>query len=262
MEELKFKNTVRDNPKDSDILREEYVEGANNHWKIVDNVNIKVRDQYDQQDTYKACSAYWLTAIYNWYQAVEFGEKGIIFEQDDPRRKRLAFQAERWYPNEWASLQDMMSFFKKRGLIDWYVRCKTAEECKNAINNWYLIYTWSNKCSWSATSKNKEFTEWNWGGHCFSIIDYDNTGFIAINSFWTDWGKKWFFHINYDKYWLIFSTYAIIDHDDSGKLGELLFNIEYQKAQELGITNWTKPNDPATRKEVAVMVYRIYNKLK
>ena len=37
--------------------------------------------------------------------------------------------------------------------------------------------------------------------------------------------------------------------------------MEFDKAIELGITNWTRPDDPMTRREWAVMVYRLYKKL-
>lgn len=252
-------NAVYDNPSKYDITWEEYAEWYNK-WKIADKYKIKVRNQYDNKDTYKACSAYWLTAIFNWYQLREYDENGIEFEQDDPRWKWLAFQAERWYPDIGASLQDMMSFFKKRWLIDGYVKCNTAQEVKNAINNWCLIYTWSNQCSRSQTSANKEFVKWNGGAHCFSIIDCDDTGLIAINSFGCSWGDDGLFHINDDKYGLLYSTYAIVDHDDTGKLAELVYKAQYQKAIELWITNWTRPEEPATREEVAVMIYRAMKK--
>lgn len=260
MEELKVLDGTYDNPSEYDILWEEYAEGLAK-GKVADKYQIKVRNQNANADTLKGCSVYGLTAIYNGYQLREYDENWIEFEQEDPRWKWLAFQAERGYPNSWASLQAVMTFFKNRKLIDGYVKCVNAEECKNAINNWCLIYTWSSKCSWSATSKAKEFMyDANWASHCFAIIDFDDTGFIAINSFGEKRWDKGFFHINFDKYQHLFSTYAIIDHDDTWKLEDLVFNVQFQKAIELWITNWTRPDDPATRREVSVMVYRAMKK--
>jgi hypothetical protein len=40
-----------------------------------------------------------LTAIFNGNQILEFEKQGIEFVQEDPRWKRLAFQAERGYPD-------------------------------------------------------------------------------------------------------------------------------------------------------------------
>lgn len=254
--EPKVLNAVYDNPSEHDILWEEYAEWLSK-WKLADKYKIKVRNQNANNDTLKWCSAYGLTGIYNWYQLREYDENWIEFEQDDPRRKWLAFQAERGYPNSWASLQDMMSFFKRRWLIGWYARCKTVEECKNAINNGFLIYTWSNKCSWSKTSKAKKFVyDTSWAAHCFFVENYSDEGFTAVNSFWETWWDNGRFTIPFDDYWNIYSTYAIIDHDDTGKLWELVFNAQFQKAIEMWITNWTRPDEPATRKETAVMIYR------
>lgn len=264
-EELKQMECVKDVPSKSDFLWEDFIWDEYVEWgtkKIVDQVKIKVRDQYDQKDTYKACSAYGATAIYNWYQSVEFMNQWLEFEQEDPRWKWEAYQATRWYPDKWASLQEIMTFFKNRWLIDWYVKTKNVEETKNAIKNWYLIYTGSDKCWWSATSKAKEFVyDANGAAHCFSIIDYDDTWFIAINSFWEDWGDKGLFHINFDKYQYIYSTYALIDHDDRWKIDELVYKMEFEKAIELWITNWTRPDEPMTRREWAVMNYRVLKKV-
>lgn len=253
-----------DDPKETDFKRSDYFDGEYSEWttkKVVDQVKIKIRNQYDQKETYKACSCYWLTGIFNGNQSVEFLKQWIDFEQEDPRRKRLAFQAERWYLDKGASLQEMMSFFKKRGLIDWYVLCENAEQCKNAINNWFLIYTWTNYWSRSMTSKTWELTLTDkTTGHCYFIEDFDETWFVAVNSFGEKWWKGWRFHINFEKYSKLFSTYAIIDHDDTGKIDQMLFDLEYQKAIENKITNGTRPNDPVTRKECAVMSYRVLKK--
>lgn len=257
MDELVLtQNAIYDNPWKYDIQWEDYVEWAKGKkfpWK-----KLKVRNQNAYKDTVSGCWVYGLTYIYNGNQINEFEDKWIEFEQEDPRWKWYTFQAERWNPwNVWSSLQECMSFFKKRWLIDWYVKCNTIEECKNALNNWCWIYTWTTKCNWKQAKANKEFAyDPNWAAHCIAIVDYDDTGFISINSFGEYWWDKWYFHINYDMFDNLFSKYAIVDHDDSGKLDELVFNAQFQKAIELGITNWTRPDDPATRKEVAVMIYR------
>lgn len=259
-EELKELNAVYDSPSIYDLQWSEYVEWVWDKAKFP-REKLKVRNQYDQRETYKACSCYWLTAIFNWNQILEFAKQGIDFEQENPRWKRQVFQAERWYPDCWASMQDMMKFFKKRWLIDWYLQCNTPQECRNVINNWFGIYTWSKKCSWSKTSKAKSFVyDKDWANHCFAIVDYDDNWLIAINSFWESRWDKWYFYIPDENYKDLFSTYAIIDHDDTWKIQEMLFNVEYQKAIELWFTNWTRPDDTATRKETAVMIYRAYKK--
>ena len=258
---IEEKDYIYDNPSEYDILRKDYVEWEGKQrfpWK-----KIKVRNQNAYKDTVSGCGIYGLTAIYNWNQLNEFADKGIEFEQEDPRWKRYTFQAERWNPwNVGSSLQDCMSFFRKHWLIDWYLKCTTVEECKNAIKNGCGIYTWSNKVSWKESSKNKELTQGSGWAHCVALVDYDDTWFIMINSFGTNWWDNWFCHVNYDKFNLLFTTYAIVDHDDSGKLSELIYKAEFNKAIELGITNWTRPDEPATRREVSVQIYRLYKTIK
>lgn len=260
-EEMKLLNTfeIWDEPDERDFLWSEYAEWGNRvkfPWR-----QLKVWNQYDNSETYKACSVYWLTGIFNGNQILEFNKQWIEFEQEDPRWKWLAFQAERWYFNSWASLQDVMKFFRNRWLIDWYVKSVTAQECKNAIKNGCWIYTWSSKCSWSKTSKAKQFVyDEDWANHCFAIVDYDDNWLWAINSFGEWWWDKGWFYIPDENYKDLFTTYAIIDHDDTGKIEELRYKMEFDKAIELGITNWTRPDEPATRREVAVMVYRAMKK--
>lgn len=254
-------NAVYDRPDERDFLWSEYCEWLGDKVRFPGR-ELKVWNQYKDSDTYKACSCFWLTGVFNWGQILEFRKQGIEFEQEDPRWKWLAFQAERWYLNSGASLQDMMKFFRNRWLIDWNLLCKTAQECKNAINNGCGIYTGSKKCSWSKTSKAKQFVyDENWANHCFMIWDYDENGLRALNSFgenWWDWG---WFYIPDENYKDLFSTYAIVDHDDTGKIEEMRYKMEFNKAIEEGITNWTRPNDNMTRMEWAVMVYRAYKKL-
>ena len=262
-EDMKLMNMfeVYDAPDERDFLYSEYVEWLGDKIKFPWR-ELKVRNQYSQSETYKACSVYGLTYIYNGNQIIEFGKQWIEFEQEDPRWKRTTFQAERWYLDSWASLQDVIKFFKNRKLIDWYVLAKSANECKNAINNGFWIYTWSSKCSWSKTNKAKEFVyDKDWANHCFSIVDYDDNWLWAINSFGESWWDNGWFYIPDDCFKYLFSTYAIVDHDDTGKIDELRYKMEYNKAVELGITNGTRPDEPMTRREWAVMVYRAYKKL-
>jgi len=231
-------------------------------WPIRDTLINKIYDQFDQSSTYKACTCYWLWIINNWNNLAEYWSKWFDYEQQDPKWLRHTFQSTRWYPNKWSSLQEMMRFYKKMWLIDWYMRANTIEECKHAIDNGFLIYTWTKSCNWRETSKKKAFVyKKNWWWHCFSIVWYNDKWFIAANSFGTDRWDAWYFTIPYDDYKYLYSKYVIIDKDDTWTLKNLEYQREFQKAIELWITNWDRPNDKASRKEVAVMIYRLYKKL-
>ena len=260
-EELKLLCAVEDRPDERDFLWSEYCEWLEEKSKFPGR-ELKVRNQYDNKETYKACSAYGLTAVYNGWQIIEFRKQGIEWEQEDPRWKWNVFQAERGYLDMWASLQDMMKFFIKREKIDWYVLCKSVQECKNALKNWFGLYTGSKECSWSKTSKAKSFVyDKNWANHCFAIVDYDDNGLYAINSFGKNWWDNGWFYIPDEYYKNLFSTYVIVDHDDTGKIDEMRYEMEYNEAIKMRITNWTRPDDKMTRKEWAVMVYRAFKLL-
>lgn len=260
-EGLIIPNAVEDRPDERDFLWSEYSEW-DTEFKAFPWDKLKVRNQNAQKETYKACSAYGLTAIYNWLQLLEFAKRWIEWEQEDPRWKWNVFQAERGYPDSGASLQDMMKFFIKRWKIEWYLKCNTAQECKNALSRGCGIYTWSAKCNWTKSGKEKKFVySENGSKHCFAIVWYDDNWLVAINSFGENWGDKWYFYIPDENYKDIYSTYAILDHDDTWQIEAMRYEMEYNKAIELGITNWTRPDDTMTRKEWAVMCIRTYKKI-
>jgi len=254
--------TVVDNPSSQNYIRDDYMHEYSK-W-VASKFNkekIKVRDQFDDSTTYKACTNYALCAVYNWYNVSEYESKWVEFEQVNPKTYWHIFQNSRWRPNVWSDVQTMLKFYRKMWWIDWHMEAKTTEWAKNAIDNWFVIYTWSSKFDWKKSWEQKKAVLWNWGWHAFSIIWYDTNWFIAINSFGADWWDKWYFTIPYEHFDKLFSKNVVIDKDDTGIINELNFEREYRKAIELGITNWLDPDKPATRKEVAVMIRRATNNL-
>jgi len=136
------------------------------------------------------------------------------------------------------------------------MRADTMEWCKNAIDNWFIIYTWSSKFDWRKSWASWVAELWNWGWHAFIIDWYNNRWFTCPNSFWEDRWDGWYFTVPYEYFDKMFSKNVIIDKDDTWIISRLSFDREFQKAIEAGITNWERPNEPATRKETAVMIYR------
>jgi len=250
---------TEDRTDERDYIFEDHFWDEFGNWltQIWNNKKMEIRDQYDQKLTYKACSWYWLCAIFNWYNVEEYKMQWLKFDQENPKWKWKAFQEMRWYPDIWASLQDQMKFYIKNGWIEWYMRSNTLQWTKNSLDNGFLIYTWSNKCDWRKTGASWIFVKkLNWGGHCFSIIGYNEKWFIAVNSFGYDWGDDGYFIIPFENYNDLFSKNIIFDKDDTWIIKNLNYENEYKKAIELWITNWTRPDDNVSRKEGAVMAYR------
>ncbi len=230
-------------------------------WKrkssMWDKKDMKVYNQFHQKTTYKACTCYGLWSIYNWNNVQEYNSKWFNYKEEDPKHKRHAYQTMRWRPNVWSSLQNMMKYYIKNKRIEWYMRAKTLEWVKNAIDNWFLIYTWTNKCNWRKAGSKWEFVyDKKWGWHCFAIIWYNKDWLIAVNSFWTDRWNDWYFTIKYEHFKYLYSMNVIVDKDDSWILNNLKYENEFKKAIELWITNGSDADKPATKKQVSVMIYR------
>ena len=255
--------TVVDNPSSQDYIREDYMkEYARWISSKFDKTKVKVRDQFDDPTTYKACTNYALCVVYNWYNVFEYANKWLNFEQVNPKTYWHIFQNSRWRPNIWSDIQTMLKFYRKMWWIDGNMRADTIEWAKNAIDNWFLIYTWSDKFDWKKSWEQKKAVLWDWGWHAFSIVWYDTKWFIAINSFGSDWGDKGYFTVPFEYFNKLFSKNVVIDKDDTGIINELNFEREYKEAIELGITNGIDPDKPATRKQVAVMIRRAIKNLK
>ena len=265
MRDIDYENILdtHDEPSSKDWLYSDFIKNIEesgewlNSETYRDKTKMKVRDQFDQKTTWKACSVYWLTSPYNWYNVREWASRWLEYKQENPRRKWEAYQATRLRPNIWSSLQAILKFFRERKLIDWHVKAIWVEEMKNALDNWFYIYTWSKHCSWKNAWKKWEFVyTTKWWAHCFSIIDYDGKWFTAINSFGDDRWNKWYFNIPFEDIKYLYSANVIIDHDDTGSLQKMKDEADIQKAISMWITNWSNLDDTATRREVILMMIR------
>ncbi len=239
-----------------EIYMKDHGEG-NKMGQIRDRATMKIYDQFDQKETYKACWGYGLTTIFNGNNVEEYRAKGFEFEQENPKHKRNAFQAHRWYPNRGSSLQENMKFFMRKGWIEWYMKAQTLEGAKNAIDNWFLIFSWTNRCSWRKTDKAGEFVYTaDWGGHLFPLVWYNSKWFLVPNSFGLDRWDNGYFVVPYADHKYLYSTYVVVDKDDTGILKDLQYQREIKEAIEKGITNGLNPNVPVTRAEASVMALR------
>lgn len=259
--ELVIEDAGFDNPRPTDWKREDVFgdeagdgAGQNTKWPQW----IKLFNQNLDKRTLKACWGYGITHLHNWEQMNEWKDNGVVFIEEDPKNYRFRFQQLRGWKNIGSSIQEHLDFMRNvERSIEWSVLCNTEDQMKKAIDRGCYIFTGSRLCDRTKTWKTGIFANvWSAPWHLFAIIGYDNKWFIAPNSFGESWGDKWYFHIPYGYKKYLFSCNAIIDSDSTWKLQAYKYELEFKKAIEEGITNWTDPDKPATRKEVAVMVYR------
>jgi hypothetical protein len=95
---------------------------------------------------------------------------------------------------------------------------------KRALDMWYFMNTGSSNGDRTKTKLERKYivrTDGRFVWHAFSIIDYDDKWFIAINSWWPLWCDKGYFHVPFDVVDKIYSCLVIIDFDDSGYFARL-----------------------------------------
>lgn len=178
-------------------------------------------------DQWNSPACVWYSGIHivNWYNILEDDRLWSTREQINPWGIWIDFCKERWYSDKWTSIQDMANYLKRKWLIQWRTQIpnhiwleKVIDNMKKAIDMWYFLHTGSSNWDWTKTRINKKYTlrtdrKFVW--HGFSIVDYDNTGFIAINSRWPDWCDSWYFHIPFELSDKLYSKLVYIDKDDT-----------------------------------------------
>lgn len=115
---------------------------------------------------------------------------------------------------EGATLQSALDQFTKNGYITGYSRLTTIANMKASIDNTRPIYTGSQNGNWQAVRDTKVYslrTDGKIVGHIFTILGYDNTGWLAVNSYGENNGV---FKIPFELTDTLFSCYAISDFRD------------------------------------------------
>lgn len=162
-----------------------------------------------------------------------------------------------------ATLLSALDQAKARGLITERLIVRTIQDAKSAIDVARFIYTGSLDGDWGKVRREHMYDRipGKSNGHVFLIDDYDDRGFIAMNSYGEGNGR---FVIPY-KYWdLLYTRYAVVDSRDEQAITIYYstimdrINIEDAKlAAEAGIWNGDRPTDAPTREEVAAIVWRM-----
>ena len=187
-------------------------------WETINNrpnQEIKLQDQKNVP----ACTRFALTHIVNAENINEYNKNWYKFDQLDALTLR----------NRWSKqlyLQSALKEFRSWGLIEWSLIIpkdkNVIESMRKALNMWCYIYTWSSnwwRWNWKHPFNYIKRTDWKFVWHARDIVEDqpEQRRFKAINSRWENWWDKWYFYIPYSDIESIYSMYAIIDKDDTGK---------------------------------------------
>lgn len=218
---------------------------------------LLIFNQWEKRETQKACGEYWLRHCDN-AQHLLIGDEAQI----DPFQWWVAYQEHRDSSVLWqgTSIQGNLTRFKSAGIIAGYGLAMSIYLAKQAIDNRNFIYTGSNNGDWKSVRETwiyKLRTDNKIVWHLFCIVGYDDSWFIAINSYWPN---NWYFTIPYELYNTLYSRYAVfgLNEEDLLLTYKAMKTIEeaVKEGIELGITNGERLKETPTREEVITIVVR------
>lgn len=172
-------------------------------------------------------------------------------------------------PKAGASIISWPKVGTKMGYLDGYAIVSTLEEIKHSIAHKRPVQVGSNKIDWFSANQDNGWTVSAGASYGHSIIlDWydDIKQQLRIKQSYNKW-DNWHQYLNYSDLWLLYPTrFSLIDKEDpiiSLYKKQIMENITIDSAKqafEAGIWNWLNPKNPASREEVAAMIFRAINK--
>ena len=217
--------------------------------------------QYKHPKTQNACWWYGLIQNTNWQQILQDNDWGVV-NQLNPANRWIEWNdwARPWEKYRGTSIQTNTSVFRQNGWIAWHATCNWIEESKRALDNWDLIYTWSNNGRWYKTYETGIYhTKKNWPWHLFMVYAYDDDEqmFYGFDSNWPKYGT---FKIKYSDWNSLYSKNAIFVNDNADLILKYRtmsqFDKEFETAIKQGITNGADPHAPSSVKRTSVIALR------
>lgn len=178
-----------------------------------------IQNQWAKARTRMACSRYGMAHAVNAQNKAVQGKDGMRFYEIPGEGVwetylKINPQAEK----EGATLQSVLEQFKEIGYITGYSRLSTIADMKASLDNTRPILTGSKQANWNTVRDNHQYTLWTGSAHIFCIIGYNNSSWIAVNSYWKN---NWIFYISFELTDSLFSRYSISDSRD-----EEIFNAQ------------------------------------
>lgn len=175
-----------------------------------------IQNQWTKYKTRMACSRYGICHAIN-AQNLEVSKKDLMRFYEIPWESmwenylKVNPKAEQ----EWATLQSAMQQMLELSLITGYSRLNSQEDMKASIRAIRPIYTGSQNGEWNLVRDEHRYalrTDGRVVGHIFCIVGYNESSWIAINSYWAN---NWVFYIPFDLTNTLFTRYSISDSRDT-----------------------------------------------
>lgn len=175
-----------------------------------------IQNQGLKKITRMACSRYGMThAVNAQNKAVQWVDWMRFYEIPAEGQWENYLKVNPNAEHEGATLQSAIDQFIDLGYITGYSRLNTISDMKASLNNTRPIYTGSQVWDWQFVTTDHKYrvrTDGRICGHCFCIVGYNNSWWVAINSYGQTNGV---FYIPYDLTDTLFSRYSISDSRDT-----------------------------------------------
>lgn len=201
-----------DQPSDKDYIYEDLFGSSEVKNKTVAYYPEHIQNQWAEHITKMACSRFGLVHAINAQNKEVSRIDGMRYYEIQAKVSWENYLKENpSAQKEWATLQSALSQFVKLWFITWYTRLNWIESMKNSLDNVRPIYTGSKNSNWSTVTNEHIYSIWTGYAHIFCIIGYNESSWIAINSYWPNNGV---FYIPFNLTYSLFSCYAISDTRD------------------------------------------------
>lgn len=163
-------------------------------------------------------------------------------------------------PKTGSSMTGNLNLMKDQTLISGWYKCSNEDAIKQALISGCTVYTGSMHIDRNACLMTYDvvFSNIVPFAHLFCVIGYDETGFIAANSWGTRVNKQGLFHIPYGSRSKMYSAIAIIDQKNSHIITQIASDRQnMQESRTKSIWNGMRGDEAIIGAELAIVLTRL-----
>jgi len=177
----------------------------------------EIQNQWAKAITRMACSRYGMChAVNAQNKAVQWKDWMRFYEIPGESMWETYLKVNPSAQKDGATLQSALEQFVELGYITGYSRLSSIADMKASLDNTRPIYTGSKNGNWNTVRDDHKYTLWTGYAHIFCIVGYNDSSWIAINSYGANNGV---FYIPFELTDSLFTRYSISDSRD-----EAIFN--------------------------------------